>query len=331
MGRLGRSDLYKLMATSEYWLYPSYWPETSCITALELLRTEVICVYYPVAGLTNTMQDYGVPIKENEELDVLFNITEEQKDILRFTGRKYAETCSWENRANVWTDMIFANEINDKIKIINLERRPDRKEKMIEILKQQNVTNYEFIRAVDGRELQPTDEIKELFQGNCFFYRKAVIGCAFSHLNLWKKLVDDETCDYYIIIEDDVTLVDNFSEKLNIALRKFKEIQADFLYLGAFSIKEENVYVNKLDLIKRTGEKCECTWGYVISKNGCKKLLNYFKHNPIRQAIDYAAYYANNIENLYYLNEYIISAPAFHHNENVDSDIQNDMEFLNCF
>jgi len=331
LGRLGRSDLYKLMATSEYWLYPSYWPETSCITALELLRTEVICVYYPVAGLTNTMQDYGVPIKENEELDVLFNITEEQKDILRFTGRKYAETCSWENRANVWTDMIFANEVNDKIKIINLERRPDRKEKMTEILKQQNITNYEFIRAVDGKELEPTDEIKELFKGNCFFYRRAVIGCAFSHINLWKQLVEDETTDYYIIIEDDVTLTDNFSEKLNVALRKFKEIQADFLYLGAFSIKEENVYVNKLDLIKRTGEKCECTWGYVISKNGCKKLLNYFKHNPIRQAIDYAAYYANNIENLYYLNEYIISAPAFHHNEHVDSDIQNDVEFLNCF
>ena len=69
-GEISSSDLYKLMATSEYWLYPSYWPETSCITALEMLRSEVICVYYPVAGLTNTMEDYGIPIKENAKRDL---------------------------------------------------------------------------------------------------------------------------------------------------------------------------------------------------------------------------------------------------------------------
>jgi GR25 family glycosyltransferase involved in LPS biosynthesis/tetratricopeptide (TPR) repeat protein len=327
LGRLCRSDLYKLTATSEYWLYPSYWPETSCITALEMLRSEVICVYYPVAGLINTMQDFGIPIKENEELEVLFSITEEQKDILRFTGRKYAESCSWENRATVWCDMIFTNDINNNIKIINLERRPDRKEEMVKKLKEQDITNYEFVKAVDGKELTPTNEIKEMFEGNCFFYRKAVIGCALSHINLWKQLVEDELNDYYIIIEDDVTLASNFSEKLNIAIKKFKE-GADFLYLGAFSTKDQNVYANKLEMVKKEGEKCECTWGYIISKNACKKMLNYFKYNPIRQAVDYAAYYKNNIEKLYYLNESIIMAPAFHHEDSVDSDIQNDMDFL---
>ena len=327
LGKLGRSDLYKLMATSEYWLYPSYWPETSCITALEMLRTEVICVYYPVAGLTNTMQDFGIPIKENEELDVLFNITEEQKDILRFTGRKYAESCSWENRANVWYNLMFTNDNNSNIKIINLERRPDRKEEMIKKLKEQDISNYEFVKAVDGLELTPTNEIKEMFEGNCFFYRKAVIGCALSHINLWKQLVEDESNDYYIVIEDDVSLASNFSEKLNIAIKKFKE-SADFLYLGAFSIKDQNVYANKLEMIKKEGDKCECTWGYIISKNACKKLLSYFKYNPIRQAVDYSAYYKNNIENLYYLNESIIMAPSFHYEDKVDSDIQNNMDFF---
>jgi hypothetical protein len=108
LGRLGRDALYELMSTGEYWLYPSYWPETSCITALEMLRSEVVCVYFPVAGLPNTMKDYGIPIKEGEELDVLFSITEEQKDILRFTGRKYAENSSWAERAKVWCNMIFS-------------------------------------------------------------------------------------------------------------------------------------------------------------------------------------------------------------------------------
>jgi hypothetical protein len=57
-------------------------------------------------------------------------------------------------------------------------------------------------------------------------------------------------------------------------------------------------------------------------------MLNFLKYNPIRQAIDYSAYYTNNIEKLYYLNESIVTAPAFHYEENVDSDIQNDMDFL---
>jgi glycosyltransferase involved in cell wall biosynthesis len=108
LGRLGRSALYELMSTSEVWLYPSYWPETSCITALEMLRSEVVCVYFPVAGLTNTMEDYGIPIKEGQELEVLFSITEEHKDVLRFTGRKYAERSTWAERAKVWSKMILS-------------------------------------------------------------------------------------------------------------------------------------------------------------------------------------------------------------------------------
>jgi len=108
LGRLGRDALYELMSTSEIWLYPSYWPETSCITALEMLRSEVVCVYFPVAGLTNTMEDYGIPIKEGEELEVLFSITEEHKDVLRYTGRKYAERSTWAERAKVWCNMIFS-------------------------------------------------------------------------------------------------------------------------------------------------------------------------------------------------------------------------------
>jgi hypothetical protein len=42
VGKLNRTELYNLMSTAEYWLYPSYFQETSCITSLELLASEVI-------------------------------------------------------------------------------------------------------------------------------------------------------------------------------------------------------------------------------------------------------------------------------------------------
>jgi glycosyltransferase involved in cell wall biosynthesis len=55
LGQLNPAQLYAEMGAAEYWLYPTDWPETSCITAMEMLMSGVICLYYPVAGLTDTM------------------------------------------------------------------------------------------------------------------------------------------------------------------------------------------------------------------------------------------------------------------------------------
>ena len=111
VGRLNPTQLYELMAASEYWLYPSYWPETSCITALEMLRSGVICLYYPVAGITETMGGNGIQIKENEECDKLslvLNMSEEEKRELSQKGIEYTEGCSWNDRYNKWsTDVLF--------------------------------------------------------------------------------------------------------------------------------------------------------------------------------------------------------------------------------
>jgi glycosyltransferase involved in cell wall biosynthesis len=81
MGKLNRTELYSLMATAEYWLYPSYFQETSCITSLELLASEVICLYYPVAGLLDTVGEYGIQVNPGNELDTILNLTEKQKII----------------------------------------------------------------------------------------------------------------------------------------------------------------------------------------------------------------------------------------------------------
>ena len=107
LGKLNTDQLYSEMETSEYWLYPTHWPETSCITALEMLMSEVICLYYPVAGLTYTMDKYGIQIIPNSEIDTIVSLTDEQKETLRKNGREYAEQCSWENRLKIWNNYII--------------------------------------------------------------------------------------------------------------------------------------------------------------------------------------------------------------------------------
>jgi GR25 family glycosyltransferase involved in LPS biosynthesis len=106
VGRLNKPELYKLMSSAEYWLYPTNFNETSCITAMEMLMNEVICIYYPLAGLVNTLGDYGIPIKNGNELNTILNLTTKQKFEMRKSGKKYAMSCSWNNRMTEWTNVI---------------------------------------------------------------------------------------------------------------------------------------------------------------------------------------------------------------------------------
>ena len=97
------------------------------------------------------------------------------------------------------------NFTNNCIKIINLERRTDRKKKMIDLLTNLHFVEneYEFIKAVDGITLKSTTEIYQLFK--IFYYKLTVgvVGCALSHYYLWKQLIDSNK-EYYVIFEDDI-------------------------------------------------------------------------------------------------------------------------------
>ena len=106
IGRLTTSDLYAEMRSSEFWLYPNDWPETSCITAMEMLASRVICVYYPFAGLSDTLGDYGIPVHHGNEVDTILGLTEEQKTSIRERGFEYAKTCDWRARAKVWKKIL---------------------------------------------------------------------------------------------------------------------------------------------------------------------------------------------------------------------------------
>lgn len=109
VGSLNKNDLYQLMSTAEFWLYPTNWEETSCITAMEMLMSEVICLYYPVAGLVETLGDYGIQVQRGNEIKALADLSVDKKSEMRKRGKSYAFSCSWENRANVWTNQLKLN------------------------------------------------------------------------------------------------------------------------------------------------------------------------------------------------------------------------------
>ena len=107
LGGCNPTKLYETMATCDIWFYPvTNFEETYCITALEVLYCNVICVYYPVAGLKDTVGEYGIAVERGNEIKIFSSLTEEKKIEMREKGRKYAEECSWKNRVKIWNKML---------------------------------------------------------------------------------------------------------------------------------------------------------------------------------------------------------------------------------
>ena len=196
------------------------------------------------------------------------------------------------NNIDQFTNKVLDNNI--PIKIVNLKRRKDRKLNLEKILKQQNINSYEFIEAVDGNLLKPTLELKYLFEGNDFASRKGVIGGALSHYNLWKRLLEDNKNDYYLIMEDDFNTCVDFKKKIENLKNDF--VNKDILFLGYSMFEKERIKVknkynnNNVDIkIQKLNKKLYIGgyFGYSINKIGAKKMINYIDDNGIKHGIDY--------------------------------------------
>jgi glycosyl transferase family 25 len=122
LGRLSQPELYSLMSTVEYWLYTNCFLETSCITSLEMLASNVICLYYPIAGLNDTIGEYGIKVYQGSEIKELLLLVEdeERKKSLKARGKDYAMSCSWKNRASNWNQLVIKQQKKqNKIAIFN--------------------------------------------------------------------------------------------------------------------------------------------------------------------------------------------------------------------
>ena len=216
------------------------------------------------------------------------------------------------------------------IKIVNLERRTDRKQAMVSLLSQHEIGPYEFVKAVDGSILELTHEIAALFQGNDFGSRKGFIGCALSHLNIWKELVADKHHTYYIIMEDDIEWSPHYSNQKEVLASMCQYVashaELDILHLG-YSMRRYNEHkknevhaepIIPLDNSTFIGG----TFSYIITKQGAKKLLEYILKNGIKHGIDYVIKIMPNFSMSNCQPHFILSDWVDSSNSTVDSDIQ---------
>lgn len=220
---------------------------------------------------------------------------------------------------------------NYKILCLNLERRIDRKKLMMEQFETHNIS-YEFIKAVDGTNLNLSDPQLNLFKHSITsLHRKGVIGCALSHLNIWKSLLNDDNYQAYVVLEDDVKLRTDFTNALCSIFNGMTD-KHNFIFLGIHMEVEiinkmRDVYINSSIFSIHPLNKsifCGGTIGYIITKRGAKYLLDYIDQNGIRMVIDYLIY--NSGMELYESTPHLVfseSVQLSHYH--VDSDIQYDL------
>lgn len=171
----------------------------------------------------------------------------------------------------------------DKIFLLNLERRIDKKEKMI--IKINNNKYFkdklELIKAVDGLELDKylsKDKSKVINVNNWInpytgtVITNGEIGCALSHYEMWEKIIKNRY-ENVLILEDDVDIDNNFENKLNDYYEQIRKnnIRYDLFYLSRKSFENdieklsENIYIPALSY---------WTCSYIITYNGAQKLIN---------------------------------------------------------
>jgi len=181
-----------------------------------------------------------------------------------------------------------------KIYYINLEHRTDRNENVENQLKKINFNGpIERINAAYGKNLDlkliPNNLFtKESIQsttnkndiGNCRTMTKGGMGVSISQKWIYEKILCG-TEDYALILEDDVTITDNFITKLEEQLKNIPEY--DILWIGYHSkvdvspdIKSNNDYYDIPVILYGL-------FGYIINKKAAKRLIEMF---PITNQID---------------------------------------------
>lgn len=199
----------------------------------------------------------------------------------------------------LWKPLVPIAENIDEAFVINLEHRGDRLEKFWGAHPYLKDSVYKTT-AVNGNNLQLNKEIVRLFRNNDFNWKKGVMGCALSHYNLWLELANHKHSKTYLILEDDVVLDQNFLYKWRSVAHLMPD-DADVVFLGgvlppnkaALPVFTEpvNAAFAKVKEMELGGSRRRyfhfCTYSYIITKAGAKKLCSLIGENGIFTSIDH--------------------------------------------
>jgi GR25 family glycosyltransferase involved in LPS biosynthesis len=209
--------------------------------------------------------------------------------------------------------------------ILNLDTRKDRWENFPK--NHLKFLNAERYSAVDGKKILPTEQLQRIFEGNDYNMRRGIVGCALSHIKLCIEFLDSRI-EIMCVLEDDIQFATDFQEKF---LHLYKNLPEnwDLCYLGNHP-RNPKVLEDTPPKPVRKGveeslrESIGGTIGYLISKKGAKKFLEFLDRTGMTNAIDTMQQKSGDVLNLYYSEPSLVYSEYCTFDRMVDTDIQYD-------
>jgi len=117
--RLGKKEFYQELAKCDYWIYPTYFNETFCISAIEAMLCGVTPIVTNLAALRTTVGEHGYLVSpepggvyNSVVQDNFINLFEavRKMDDNRLEKLKkamgYAKQFDWSNVVKAWDEML---------------------------------------------------------------------------------------------------------------------------------------------------------------------------------------------------------------------------------
>jgi GR25 family glycosyltransferase involved in LPS biosynthesis len=163
----------------------------------------------------------------------------------------------------------------DRIFIINLKRRQDRKEQMISKLKKANITNYEFVEAIDGTQ-QPCLSLYNLkIKSGQFAEGPGAFGILYSALKVltYSKMKKFKNI---LILEDDAIFHKDFTPTFNTRIKNIPEWK--LLYFGTSMHNwrfKERCQINQINQYLKAEGTIPGAFAIGINQSIFQELINY--------------------------------------------------------
>jgi len=191
----------------------------------------------------------------------------------------------------------------DKIFIINLEHRGDRKKKIISELQRVGLTNYEIFKAIKPTEemvnewnpifLNPIPEWFKRTGGDEKKYKIGALGCMLSHLEIIKLCIERKYNNVLILEDDTEFQIGNgirYDQVIDIMKNQLEKLNFGLFYLAGnhrgAKIEKKSENVNRVKGTLTTGS-------YIINKS----VMKFIVKNMVNYHREIDVFYSTIIQN----------------------------------
>jgi glycosyl transferase family 25 len=172
-----------------------------------------------------------------------------------------------------------------KAYVINLARSRDRREHITAELKKTGL-DYEILTAVDGHDVDLSDRaIVDPALTYMTQFLAGTTGAALSHLNAYRKIVEDGL-DKALVLEDDVTLPADLKDLADAAADQLTGAEVALLSYGSFRScklsREGSIQLPSARLLALPIEIRLVVSGgaYIITREACERMIKFIL--PVR-------------------------------------------------